>query len=1211
MTSSEPHVEDPSAVIEEKELIRFDKAQEYLSLLSILVPSAPGTSTRHPTPPTPSTPSVTQDDVLAKLIAILDEYQDQSNLLDPYLERIVLPPVESLQRHVRSNVSFNGGEAQHRLTPEAVTRQSKLVYAYTKVRGYKTIVHYFPHEVADLPATLSFLEKLQRLCEDEPDSTAAVCWELRYVCLLWLSLICMIPFDLAKFDRSVDGIKTTASRIAAVAAYFIASPGKERDAAAVVLGRLFQRSDVQLKDHFGDFLASSLQALQSERLSPFRATGILQALCEVLKTSESAFVLKHLSSIQELLDAYDAPTHSALASNGLITKYQTKLNSRLALKLLRPRNRRYANKYHVLGASVSHLTPSTPAILDDDDEDESDTPEEVESMISYLIEALQNKDTVVRYSAAKGLARICDRLPTSFLDQVVDAMVSLFHINIPDLYSGARDLSSVSEHTWQGACMALAELSRRGLLFAQTLSEALPWILKALLFDVRRGAHSVGANVRDAACYVVWALARSNDTESIRPHALDLAKRLVAVATLDRDVSIRRAASAAFQESVGRLALFPHGIDVIRMTDFYAVSVRRNAFLECAIKVAAFEEYREYLLDHLIEIVTVHWDPAMRGLGAQAVARIAMHDAESLLPEITVRLGKRIGTSDNAVLHGTLLTLAEVCRISRTSTDGVAASKVRASCFDLLDAVRPTVFRSLGAASILQAACQLIGSSFSHTTTASPNESQTWEKVINLALARQEEPVHIAAAEAISQLSTVVNLSTKIRSTLDNWSSLTIPQQQSNALLLGALDFSLHDDLFVPVVEHLIALGTPSTKTIRNELYSPNIEVRRNASDSIARALISSRSTFNPNLIESVIRALLTGLQDYSTDQRGDVGSWVRLSSLSGLKQILILCRQRRQPLLQELFQDAVGGMWKQAAERIDHVRHAAGLSVLEVYHAYGDAEQGCKPLGYDVVADAFGSEALTTGEDGVVGMRLKDPRQAFPRICHLLVIERYRTPILEGLIVSVGSKSDLGERIIGPALTSLTTSASTTLPLTALLNDLFQLAKSNFGNNRIFIPCTTTVNLLLENGASQGGLERDALIRWLKMTMTNVAKIKAVQRVVVSATLAANAVLAIKSCESDKDDLVEILRKASEVFLGHPFPTVRVKMAEQLYAVLSSSCSFDDAEEGEDESEGKSKMQVWEELEAALLDTKWGATTGADVEAIRVVTTALPRVLE
>jgi hypothetical protein len=32
--------------------------------------------------------------------------------------------------------------------------------------------------------------------------------------------------------------------------------------------------------------------------------------------------------------------------------------------------------------------------------------------------------------------------------------------------------------------------------------------------------------------------------------------------------------------------LFPHGIDVIRKTDFFAVSMRRSSFLECAPQVA-------------------------------------------------------------------------------------------------------------------------------------------------------------------------------------------------------------------------------------------------------------------------------------------------------------------------------------------------------------------------------------------------------------------------------------------------------------------------------------------------------------------------------------------------------------------------------------------------------------------------------------------------
>jgi hypothetical protein len=59
--------------------------------------------------------------------------------------------------------------------------------------------------------------------------------------------------------------------------------------------------------------------------------------------------------------------------------------------------------------------------------------------------------------------------------------------------------------------------------------------------------------VRDAAAYVIWALARAQDAINLLPYSAKLGESLVAVSLFDRDVSIRRAASAAFQEHVGRL----------------------------------------------------------------------------------------------------------------------------------------------------------------------------------------------------------------------------------------------------------------------------------------------------------------------------------------------------------------------------------------------------------------------------------------------------------------------------------------------------------------------------------------------------------------------------------------------------------------------------------------------------------------------------------
>ena len=50
-----------------------------------------------------------------------------------------------------------------------------------------------------------------------------------------------------------------------------------------------------------------------------------------------------------------------------------------------------------------------------------------------------------------------------------------------------------------------------------------PIIQRALAFDVRRGPHSIGAHVRDAAAYVCWACARAyepsllEDSVQVRP----------------------------------------------------------------------------------------------------------------------------------------------------------------------------------------------------------------------------------------------------------------------------------------------------------------------------------------------------------------------------------------------------------------------------------------------------------------------------------------------------------------------------------------------------------------------------------------------------------------------------------------------------------------------------------------------------------------------
>ena len=105
------------------------------------------------------------------------------------------------------------------------------------------------------------------------------------------------------------------------------------------------------------------------------------------------------------------------------------------------------------------------------------------------------------------MIRICFELSFSLLtsDDVVESLLQLLSLK-------------ESDSAWHGGCLSLAELARRGLLLPKRLDEVVNVVLKALVYDERRGCFSVGAHVRDAACYVCWAFARAYSPQVLMPY---------------------------------------------------------------------------------------------------------------------------------------------------------------------------------------------------------------------------------------------------------------------------------------------------------------------------------------------------------------------------------------------------------------------------------------------------------------------------------------------------------------------------------------------------------------------------------------------------------------------------------------------------------------------------------------------------------------------
>lgn len=128
---------------------------------------------------------------------------------------------------------------------------------------------------------------------------------------------------------------------------------------------------------------------------------------------------------------------------------------------------------------------------------------------------------------------------------------------------------------------------------------------------------------------------------------------------LRREINCRRAASAAFQEHVGRQGTFPHGIDILTQADYFTVGHRSNAFTKISIYVAGFPEYREALCDHLVKAQVRHWDKSVRLLSSQTLGILVSTDAARFADEILPKLLDASLSQDLPTRHGSALGVAE------------------------------------------------------------------------------------------------------------------------------------------------------------------------------------------------------------------------------------------------------------------------------------------------------------------------------------------------------------------------------------------------------------------------------------------------------------------------------------------------------------------------------------------------------------------------
>lgn len=1114
---------------------------------------------------------VCRENTFEKFVAIMDRYQEQPHLLDHHLEWML----SMLLEMIRSEKS----------PPLLVHLCFKFLYVISKVRGYKVFMQLFPHEVSDVQTVLDLL------CRQDPKDTET--WETRYILLLWLSMTCLIPFDLSRLDGHLSTDpevkrEPVMDRILSVAKSFLRVSDKSRDAASVLVSKFVTRPDVKQK-HLGNFLDWCLTTISQASELTMEGTvaldGALQSLAQLFKHGKRDDFLQYAPTVFQCLHQKKI----AESNQATLRKLRVKVVQRLGLTFLKPRlaKWRYQRGCRSLAVNLaqSAITESVEATKPDLSsvslEEDYDIPEEVENVIEQLLVGLKDKETIVRWSSAKGIGRVTGRLPKELADDVVESVLECFSFQETD-------------NAWHGGCLALAELGRRGLLLPSRLSDVVPVIVKALTYDEKRGACSLGSNVRDAACYVCWAFARAYEPSELKPYVNQIASALVITTLFDRNVTCRKSASAAFQENVGRQGTFPYGIDILTAADYFTVGNLNNCYLTISVYVAGFEEYTKPLIDHLVAMKVNHWDGVIRELATKALHNLTGKAPEYMANSILPQLLPMATGMDLHTRHGAILACAEITHAlyklatqdNRSVTDLLSSDTIEGlkGIHQKLSDRRQ--YRGFGGELMRPAVCALIEKlSLSKMPFKDDPVITGWQWLIDDSLknlhlfstgARQGiQDATVSALAALCQqyyqietgVADVKMQEQLIGQYLSALESPVVLTRSGCALALGSLpSFMIHCKL-QQILHGLQAVCRVAPKE------ESLTEARRDAATAMSQVCVAvgvcARGSPDRVLCEDNIRAvyeaLLGCMNDYSTDSRGDVGSWVRASAMSSLMDVTLMVVASAPELLSsDLVQRMMCCLAQQAAEKIDRYRAHAGTIFLRLLHS-SEPTVPHIPHREDLLS-IFPPEMGNT-------LNWNAASQAFPHITQLLRLHQYQYHTLLGLTVSVGGLTESTVRFSSQSLFEYLKSIQQDAAALQQFGDtVLAIFRDHLRNDRVSVPLLKMVDQLLANGCFELFTSEEShpfCVELLSLCKEEIKKSRDVQKLL--SCIAAFCGMVQFQGDVRKKVLVQLL-----MLLCHPFPVIRTTTASQVYEML---LTYDDVIDDE---------QVLADVMASLSDINW-----------------------
>ncbi|EYB82933.1 hypothetical protein Y032_0346g3131 [Ancylostoma ceylanicum] len=1100
-----------------------------------------------------------QDDVLDndfdRYARLLDIYQEQPNLLDCVIPSLL----KTLESYVTLPSSASSDKCLDKLSITALHYISHL----TKVRGYKVIVRLLPHHV-------SYLDKLLTALEQYQGNVGSDLYE-RHMLLLWLWIVCKNPFDFRRFDP-IGQPGSTINRILAVASSYLKYPwATTHPAAALVIAQCLARHDgIPL------IPATLHECMKHVAENSSNLLGYALLICAILKHVDRKHLLSHVAAIRDA-----AASHFPLNKAGTDTmtrKIFIKMVQRLALVVLRPRlaawryrrgKRRLEENLkptsNSIGGAPAVVLPSSSADGSGEEapifeEDQDDCPDEmVEWALDCVLRALSDDHTTVRWSAAKGVGRIAARLPKELAVQVVDSILS-------------SNFHRLAGHcSWHGGCLALAELSRRGFLLPEALDRAFPIIQQALFYEEPMGRHALGSNVRDAACYVLWAFARAYEPEELKTFVDSVATSLMCAALFDREVNLRRAASAAFQENVGRQANFPDGVALLTIADYFAVGNRWRCYTKVCVEVIRFPKYADAIVDHLLENKITHWDELVREQAAIALSLLAPLHPHYLKQRLSTLLSGC--NSPNPVhRHGYLLALSHALQ-GLLSAGYTCDKEILRQAISLpwkLKAESEKLKISGGELTRL-ALSAFIRCLASVPVKLDVDDIEKWQERLLVFACDDTATVRSAAASAASTFfpayfteQLAVNIAESVKSFTYKIANARKENERIGVCSLTAYlpPRFVSQELFSTICGVILKQSDLDAKWALG---------RRSAVDALG-ALFAGRPC--DKWTAPVFEALFHAVEDYTTDSHGDIGRLVRMSAMCVMTKVLTLPKLT-ESIIEEYAQRAVQCMVQQSVGKIGRIRETACKCIISLL----SSNTIRRHLAHPEELSAIYRNEHDFIQDSI-----------FLSMTPLLLYEDYYQDLICGLVISAGGVSEGTTMRASQALMEYQASISKDVKLLerflVSVADLFDMGRKvpRIGNSvlRLLPQILSRLYVLEQNPDSSGALSR-ILVQLTKIVNSRLASPARIKS-------ALNSLCSLLGCERSSQTwhvAAQLVIRA----LSNPLPVIRRAAAEGLY---ENVCLTD----------------VDDQVLMLLSDTVWQETSPSAMTSIQQATQTIENIL-